>query len=62
LCVCGRGRSEGRIVGGGVSIRFDEVVAGTLVVVTVDLITVAGFEDGEDVVKEVEDFDDGLVR
>jgi hypothetical protein len=28
----------------------------------VDLITVAGFEDGEDVVKEVEDFDDGLVR
>jgi hypothetical protein len=61
LCVCGRGGSEGRIVGGEVSIRFDEVVAGTLVVATVDLIAVAGLEDGEDLVKEVEDFNDGFV-
>lgn len=61
LFVCGGGRSEGRIVERKVSIRIDEVVSGTLVVVAVDLIAVAGFEGGEDLVKEVEDFDDGLV-
>ena len=55
------GTSEGRIVGFDVSIRFDEVVTGTIVVVAADLRAVAGLEGVEDSVKEVEDFDGGFV-
>jgi hypothetical protein len=42
-------------------IGFDEVVSGAIVVVAADLSAISGLEDGEDIVKEVEDFDDGLV-
>jgi hypothetical protein len=61
LCILVIGRSEGRIVGGKVSIGFDEVVLGAIIVVAVDLIAVARLEHGEDLVKEVVDFDDGFV-
>lgn len=57
----GVGRSEWRIVGGDVSIGFDEVVSGAIVVVAVYLIGVAGLEYGEDVMKEVVDFYDGFI-
>ena len=53
--------SEGRIVGGDVLIRFDEVVRGTIVVVAADLRAIAGLEGAEELVKEVEDFDGGFV-
>jgi hypothetical protein len=61
LCILGVGRSEGRIVGGEVSIGLDEVLLGAIIVVAVDLIAVVGLEYGEKIVKEVEDFDDGFV-
>ena len=61
LCILGIGISEGWVVEGKVSIGFDEVVLGAIVVVAVDLIGVARLEYGEDVVKEVVDFDDGFV-
>lgn len=57
----GVGGSEGRIVGGEVSIGFDEVVLGAIMVVAVDLIAVVGLEYGEDIVKEVVNCDDGFV-
>jgi len=53
--------SEGRIVGGEVSIRFDEVVTGTIVVIAAKLSAIAGLEGAEDTVKEIEDFDGGFV-
>lgn len=55
------GMSEGRIVGDDVSIRFDEVVTGTIVVVAAELSAIARLEGAEGSVKEVEDFDGGLV-
>jgi hypothetical protein len=61
LRILGVGRSEGRVVEGKVLIGFDEVVLGAIIVVAVDLIAVAGLEYGEEVVKEVVDFDDGFV-
>jgi hypothetical protein len=61
LCILGVGISEGRVVEGKISIGFDEVVLGAIIVVAVDLIAVAGLEYGEEVVKEVVDFDDGFV-
>jgi hypothetical protein len=57
LCILGVGISEGRVVEGKISIGFDEVVLGAIIVVAVDLIAVAGLEYGEEVV----DFDDGFV-
>ena len=62
LCILVIGRSEWRVVDGKVSIGFDEVVLGAIMVVAVDLIAVAGLEYGEDIVKEVVNFDDGFVR
>jgi hypothetical protein len=61
LCTVVVGRSEWRVVDGKAWIGSDEVVLGAIIVVAVDLIAVAGLEFGEDVVKEVVNFDDGFV-
>src|SRR3989304_7863022 len=61
-CVLRVRGSEGRVGVGEGSIGFDEVVLGAIIVVAVDLIAVAGLEYGEDIVKEVVNFDDGFVR
>src|SRR3990172_8793978 len=60
-CVLRVRESEGRVVVGEGSIGFDEVVLGAIIVVAMDLVAIARFEYGEDLVKEVVNCDDGFV-
>jgi hypothetical protein len=55
------GVSEGRFVGGCGRIGSDQTVAGSLLIVAVDLIAVAGLEAQHEFVQEVEDLNRALV-